>query len=148
MTDTTILDGMMELLKRNPMTPERMGHLSKNQVQEGETWGIDRQFHETDETPFYAKGEVVLPHEANPDFAEVADLFHQDLSVSRLERPRRGPCPRIRREFDGTRWVQTQVCGGVVHAVETIVNGAIRVDGKCLTCGAEVHRAGLLPEKR
>jgi hypothetical protein len=147
MTDTTILDGMMAALKRNPLDRERLGHLSKNDVQEGEKWGTERQFITTDEKPLWAKGEVVRPHEANENFSAVVDLFHQDLSEPRLERPRRGACPRIRREFDGTRWLEENVCGGTVHAVESIVNGAVRVDGKCLKCGAEVHRAGLLNQK-
>lgn len=147
MTDTTILDGMMAALKRNPLTPERLGHLSKNKVEEGQPWGTRLQQITTDETPFWAKGEVVTAREANQNFAAVVDLFHQDLTEPRLERPRLGSCPRIRREFDGVRWIEEQVCGGTVHAVESIVNGAVRVDGKCLKCGAEIHRAGLLSKK-
>ena len=74
------------------------------------------------------------------------DLFHTDPTASRLERPRRGSCPRVTQEYDGVRWNVVAACGGTVHAVETIVNGAVRVDGKCLKCGTEVHRAGLLKE--
>ena len=147
MTNTLILDEMMKALARNPMTPERMGHLSKNAVEEGESWGVDRQQIVTDERPFYAGGEVVSLAEANRKFADAVDLFHEDLSAPRKERPRQGSCPRVKREFDGQRWVQTEACGGIVHAVETVVNGAIRVDGRCLSCGTEIHRAGLLSEK-
>jgi hypothetical protein len=106
MTDTTILDGMMKMLARNPMTRERMGHLSANEVAEGEAFGADRQRVQTDVRPFYAKREVVKKADANPHFAEIVDLFHQDLSATRTERPRRGTCPRVRREFDGSRWVR------------------------------------------
>lgn len=147
MTDTTILDGMMELLERNPLNPERLGHVNKKDVEDGQPWGVDLQFKATDIKPFYARREVVSAGEANPNFSAIADLFHQDLSAPRLERPRRGSCPRLIREFDGTKWIDTYPCPGPVHAVETIVNGAARVDGKCLTCGVEVHRAGLVNEK-
>jgi hypothetical protein len=147
MTDTTILEGMMQALKRNPLTRERMGHLSKNEVREGEAWGTDRQQVVTDDRPFYARGEVVRLADANPRFAAAVDVFHEDLSAPRKERPRQGSCPRRKQEFDGERWVVTEACGGTVHAVETIVGGAIRVDGKCLSCGTEIHRAGLLSEK-
>lgn len=147
MTDTVVLDGLIELLKRNPLDAERLGHVNKKDVEEGQPWGTALQFHTTDIKPFYAKDEVVAPSEANPNFSAVADLFHQDLSAPRQERPRRGSCPRVRREFDGSRWVEEPLCPGPVHAVETVMNGAARVDGKCLTCGVEVHRAGLLNEK-
>lgn len=147
MTDTTILDGLMELLERNPLTQERLGHLSKNDVAPGESWGVDRQQVTTDVKPFWARREVVRLEEANSNFAEAVDAFHEDLTAPRQERPRRGTCPRRTREFDGERWITTAACGGTVHAVESISNGAIRVDGKCLTCGTEIHRAGVLAGK-
>lgn len=133
MTDTSILDGMMQMLKRNPLSPPGSS----------EKVGVRRPAVTTDERPFYARREVVSLEEANPNFAEAADVFHQNLTTPRTERPRQGSCPRVMREFDGVRWHETQVCGGIVHAVETVVAGAVRVDGKCLSCGAEVHRAGI-----
>lgn len=139
MTDTTILDGLMATLRRNPLTPERLGHM-----------GLQGQFRPTEEPAFYARREVVTPSEANPNFSEVADLFHQDKSAVRMERPRKGSCPSMVREertIDGQTWVREEGCGGIVHAVETVIQGAVRVDGKCLKCGAEIHRAGLLQEK-
>jgi hypothetical protein len=134
MTDTLILDGLMAALARNPMTPERLNY-------------IDRQFEATDVRPFYARREVeVGQNQTNRAFGDVADLFHQDLSVTRYERPRRGPCGRRdERVIDGRVWT-AEACPGTVHAVETKIDGAVRVDGKCLTCGWEVHRAGLLEE--
>lgn len=146
MTDTAILDGLMATLKRNPLDAERLGQMGPNQVGEGQPYGVALQYRETDERPFYARREVVKATEANPSFAAVVDLFHQG-NAPRLERPRRGSCPRVTQEFDGTRWVQVAACGGTVHAVETIVAGAVRVDGHCLKCGTAVHRAGLLNEK-
>lgn len=147
MTDTTILDGLMATLKRNPLTPERLGQTGPNDVAQGAKYGLALQYQTTDERPFYARREVVKATEANANFAQVVDLFHEDDSAPRLERPRKGTCPRFVQEYDGTRFRVTEACGGMVHAVETIVNGAVRVDGKCLKCGTEVHRAGLWNEK-
>jgi hypothetical protein len=138
MSDTTILDGLMATLKRNPLTPERMNYL-------------DRQFVETDERPFYARRETeVGTTSVNRRFGEIVDLFHQDIRGVRKERPRSGSCHRVRvveRHIDGQVWTRQEACQGTVHAVETVINGAVRVDGKCLSCGWEVHRAGLLHEK-
>lgn len=134
MTDTTVLDGLMETLRRNPMIPERM------QI-------LHQQFMETDERPFYARDEVpVGPTANNRKYADIVDLFHQDVSAPRLERPRRGTCGAVEeRIIDGRVW-RSGECGGEVHAVETRIAGAVRVDGKCLKCGWELHRAGLLDE--
>jgi len=140
MTDTTILDGMMRTLARNPMATGRM------KFPLSPLGSPTSQFIQTDETPFYAKHEVEHP---NKRFAERVDLFHQSVKDVRLERPRRGDCNNVRlieRHMDGEVWTRTEKCLGTVHAVETRINGAVRVDGKCLTCGWEVHRAGLLKE--
>lgn len=146
MTDTAILDGLMATLQRNPLDPERLGQTGPNDVGKGKPYGLALQQRETDEKPFYARREVVKATEANANFAAVVDLFHEDDAAPRLERPRQGSCPRVTQEFDGVRWTQIAACGGLVHAVETIQNGAVRVDGKCLKCGTEIHRAGLLKE--
>lgn len=119
MTDTRILDAMMKMLDRNPLEPHRLQN-------------PDEQFIETDERPFYATREPIAKKDMNRRYAERVDLFHEDVKGARLERPRRGTC---------------RECGGEVHAVETKIKGAVRVDGKCLSCGWELHRAGLLSEK-
>lgn len=147
MTDTKILDGMMQILRRNPLDRARLGQLGLNEVPEGAPYGTARQRITVDDRPFWAGKEAVDLTGANKDYAEVIDLFHEDLSAPRIERPRIGSCPRIRREFDGTRWRDEAVCGGTVHAVETVMNGAVRVDGYCLRCGTQIHRAGLWHEK-
>lgn len=144
MTDTTILDGMMRTLQRNPMVEDRM------KFPLAPLGSPTSQFVETDVRPFYAKAEPKVEGGMNAKYAERVDLFHQDVKGVRLERPRRGSCGRVRtveRHIDGEVWTRNEVCPGVVHAVETKINGAMRVDGKCLTCGWEVHRAGLLNEK-
>lgn len=135
MTDTRILEGMMEAFRRNPMIPDRMKY-------------PERQFVETDEAPFYDRSEVeVGTHPTNRRFAEIADLFHQDISGPRLERPRRGTCGAVSEQvIEGRVW-RSEECGGEVQAVETRIPGAVRVDGKCLKCGWELHRAGLLTDQ-
>lgn len=147
MTDTTILDGMMEALKRNPLTDARLGKLGPNQVGQGKPYGVALQSVKTDARPFYARREPVPTGEMNRNYAERIDVFHHDLSAARLERPRMGSCNRIKtieQVIDGQVWRREERCGGTVHAVETRIDGAIRVDGKCLSCGWEVHRAGFL----
>lgn len=144
MTDTSVLDAMMRTLARNPLVDDRMRHPL------APLGSPLSQYIQTDERPFYAKKEATPTAEMNRNYGEVADLFHQDINSVRLERPRRGSCPAIRREqtvIDGKTWTREEGCTGTVHAVETVANGAIRVDGRCLTCGWEVHRAGLLNEK-
>lgn len=113
MTDTLILDAMMKVLERNPLISERMRDVEAQRIT-------------VDDKPFYARREV---EHTNRRYGERIDLFHQDLSQPRTERPRRGSCDE---------------CGGEVHAVETCITGAMRVDGRCLSCGWELHRAGLL----
>jgi len=117
MTDTAVLDAMMKTLERNPLSTERMRF-------------VDRQFVPADDRPFYANKEVEETPTMNRRFKKVMDAFH-GADQDRLERPRRGACSS---------------CGGTVHAVETKVKGAVRVDGRCLSCGWEVHRAGFLKE--
>lgn len=138
MTDTTILDGLMRTLKRNPLVESRM------KFPLAPLGSPDSQFVQTDVTPFYARREVEVK---NKLFGERADLFHGTaLKAPRLERPRRGTCNNVRtteRHIDGEVWRKEERCGGVVHAVETKIVGAVRVDGKCLKCGWELHRAGL-----
>ena len=130
---------MIDLTKtfeRNPLTEERMKH-------------VETQFIETDETPFYAKEEVIPTSEMNKRYADRVDLFHQQVKDVRWERPRVGDCNNtllIERHMDGQIWNRIERCTGKVHAVETKINGAVRIDGKCLTCGWEIHRAGLLKE--
>jgi hypothetical protein len=113
-TDTVVLDAMMEVLARNPLP-------SGERVNAPATPVLT-----VDDKHFYARREVEIE---NKRYASRVDLFHQDLTVVRQERARRGPC---------------DACGGVVHAVQTTIQGAVRVDGRCLSCGWEVHRAGLL----
>jgi hypothetical protein len=112
-TDTLILDAMMQVLERNPLTDERMKYLEQQSIT-------------VDDKPFYANREITGD---NKRYAERVALFHDDLSGPRQERPRRGACDS---------------CGGEVHAVETRITGAMRVDGRCLSCGWELHRAGLV----
>ena len=119
--------------ERNPLTEDRMKY-------------PDQQFIETDETPFYAKEEVDHP---NKNYAERVDLFHQQVREVRWERPRVGDCNNtllIERHIDGQIWNRIERCAGKVHAVETKINGAVRIDGQCQTCGWEIHRAGLLED--
>jgi len=139
LTDTTILDGLMRTLERNPLIEQRL------KFPLAPLGSPDSQFVQTDETPFYAKGEVGV---TNGRYAERVDLFHGvAVKAPRLERPRRGTCNNVRtteRHMDGQVWRREERCGGVVHAVETVIAGAMRVDGRCLSCGWEIHRAGLL----
>lgn len=131
MTDTRILDGMMQALNGNPLP--KVGPR-----------GAEMPVRVTDSTPFYARGEV---EHTNKNFSDRVDLFHQDLTQARRERPRRGSCNNVRtveRHMDGQVWVRKETCPGPVHAVETTIPGAVRVDGRCLSCGTEIHRAGLL----
>jgi hypothetical protein len=132
------LEGLIDTLKRNPVpTPEP-----------GQT-GLVLPYTETDERPFYADKEVIPSDEMNVRFAERVDLFHQSIRDSRWERPRIGTCNNrvlIEKHINGEKWSRIQSCGGTVRAVETRINGALRVDGLCTTCGWEIHRAGLLKE--
>jgi hypothetical protein len=124
---------LTKTLERNPLVEDRMKY-------------PERQFVPTDETPFYAKEEVEHP---NKRFADRVDLFHQQVKDVRWERPRVGDCNNtllIEKHMDGQVWNRVERCPGKVHAVETKINGAVRIDGKCLTCGWEIHRAGLLKE--
>jgi hypothetical protein len=116
-TDTRVLDSMMRMLQRNPLAGT-----SADQP--------PAEFHITDERPFWSRNEPIAKRDMNRRYAERVDLFHQDLTVPRQEKPRKGSC---------------NACGGVVHAVETRIQGAVRVDGRCLSCGADYHRAGVLP---
>lgn len=120
MTDTRVLDAMMATLARNPLVEERMKYLEK-------------QFEVTDERPFYAGREVVPTAQMNRRYAGVVDRFHDDVKAPRRERPRRGNCRSCMTE-------------NAVHAVETKQNGALRVDGRCMVCGWELHRAGVIGE--
>lgn len=134
MTDTQVLDAMMETLRRNPMVEERLKY-------------VDRQYVETDERPFWARSEVDIGSTShNRQYAEIIALFHDDVSGPRLERPRMGTCDNQQTRVIDGRVYTSDACGGTVHCVETRIPGAMRVDGKCLSCGTEVHRAGLLNE--
>lgn len=141
MTDTTILDGLMAALKRNPLVEQRLRYPL------APLGSPNSQYVETDARPFYARREPVASADMNRRYAERVDLFHASVKDVRLERPRRGTCSQVRiieRHIDGEVYTRREACGGVVHAVETKINGAVRVDGKCLSCGWELHRAGLL----
>ena len=120
MTDTRVLDALMQTLERNPLVKERLKYPEK-------------QFEVTDAKPFYAGREVVPTAQMNRKFAGIVERFHDDLTAERMERPRRGNCRACMTENS-------------VHAVETKQNGALRVDGKCMTCGWELHRAGVIGE--
>lgn len=128
MTDTRVLDEMMKVLDRNPL------NLVAPNLPPARAIVMD-------DKPFYAKDEV----RGAPVYDDRVAVFHDDLTAPRLERPRRGPCGRTRTiiEEDGSVNIE-RLCGGEVHAVETIIGGAVRVDGRCLACGWELHRAGVM----
>ena len=133
-----LLDGLLDTINRNPIPTPEPG-----------SYGVVLPYRETDETPFYADKEVLPTSEMNKRYADRVDLFHQAIKDVRWERPRIGTCNNtllIERHIDGEVWTKTQKCGGNVRAVETRINGAVRVDGKCFTCGWQIHRAGLLSE--
>lgn len=110
----------MQTLERNPLVEDRLRYPEK-------------QFEVTDEKPFYAGREVVPAAQMNRKYAGVVERFHDDITAERAERPRRGSC-------------RACMTPNAVHAVETKQNGALRVDGRCLTCGVAYHRAGVIGE--
>jgi hypothetical protein len=124
-----VLDALIKTLERNPLDRVAMNLPPVPHVP-------------VDDKPFYQKKEAVPTKDMNSNFRRVVDIFHGP-DTYRLERPRRGSCGRQRVVVEDGRAYVESMCGGEVHAVETLVPGGQRVDGKCLKCGWELHRAGL-----